>query len=62
MFTYTLPIKREVEIAEGGFSDQMRALFQSEPTGTLIIPTLNDALRRIEVLEKRLALLEKKNG
>ena len=48
--------------AEAGFSDQMRALFQSEPTDTLIILTLNDALQRIEVLEKRLALLEKKNG
>ena len=47
---------------EADFRDQMRALFQSEPTGTLIIPTLNDALRRIEVLENRLALLEKKNG
>ena len=48
--------------AKPGFRDQMKALFQSEPTGTLFIPTLNDALQRIDDLEERLASLEKKIG
>ena len=33
----------------------MKSLFQSEPTGTLVIPTLKDALQRIEELEESLA-------
>ena len=38
--------------AKPSFRDQMKTLFQSEPTGTIVIPTLKDALQRIEELEE----------
>jgi hypothetical protein len=51
------------------FRADMQALFNGEPTGRLIIPTLQDALERIEALERqladvtrRLALLEQSVG
>ena len=40
------------------FYDEMRHLFTSDPSGKLIFPTLQDALKRISELERRLALLE----
>jgi hypothetical protein len=44
--------------ADPAFSTEMRALFAGEPAGRLTIPTLQDALKRIAELERRLALLE----
>lgn len=41
------------------FKDEMRQLFHAEPTGLLSLPTLQDALERIERLEERLQALEK---
>jgi hypothetical protein len=38
---------------------EMRYLFAGEPIGRLVILTLQDALERIEALERRIALLEK---
>jgi hypothetical protein len=34
------------------FSDQLSALFNREPSGRLVIPTLQDAINRTEQLEK----------
>ncbi len=48
--------------ADAAFSAEMRALFSGEPSGTLTIPTLQDALERIERLERRLAALEARVG
>lgn len=42
------------------FTSAMGALFTGDPTGRLSIPTLQDALDRIEALEHQLAALEKK--
>lgn len=41
-----------------GFRAEMRALFAADPSGTLAIPTLPDALERIADLERRVAALE----
>lgn len=41
------------------FQKEMKALFSSPPSGKIIIPTLLDAISRIERLEKRFSVLEK---
>jgi len=41
------------------FREKMRSMFLGEPTGRLVIPTLQDALQRIAGLERRLARIEK---
>lgn len=38
-----------------GFKDEMRSLFEGEPAGRLVLPTLQEALERIARLEERLA-------
>jgi hypothetical protein len=43
---------------DAAFRAEMGALFAREPTGRLAIPTLDDALERIAVLERRLDALE----
>ena len=43
------------------FREQMRALFDSEPSGQLTILTLQDALDKIEYLEERLTDIEREN-
>ncbi|MGQ9494629.1 MAG: hypothetical protein ACUVR2_12895 [Anaerolineae bacterium] len=40
------------------FSQKMRLLFQNEPTGRLLVSTLQDALEKIAMLEKRIDALE----
>ena len=40
------------------FIEQMKMMFQDEPTGHVVIPTLQDALGRIADLERRIADLE----
>lgn len=47
--------------AEAGFRQEMRSLFESEPAGRLVIPTLEDALERIVELEGRVAALERQS-
>jgi hypothetical protein len=42
------------------FREEMRALFDSEPSGQLNILTLQDALEKIESLEERLTELQRK--
>jgi len=44
------------------FCEKMRSVFLGEPTGRLVIPTLQDALQRIAELEQRLAALEERLG
>lgn len=43
------------------FQNEMKELFSREPDGRLVIPTLQDVLERIERLEKRIAILERKS-
>ncbi|HZS08215.1 MAG TPA: hypothetical protein VFD58_25495 [Blastocatellia bacterium] len=42
------------------FYGKMRSLFSGEPSGHIILPTLQNALERIADLEKRVAELEKR--
>ncbi len=42
------------------FYREMRTLFEGEPAGHLIMPTLQDAFKRILELEKSLAFLQKR--
>jgi hypothetical protein len=44
--------------SDAAFRAEMGALFACEPTGQLAIPTLDDALERIAVIERRLDALE----
>jgi len=44
------------------FREKMRPLFLGEPTGKVVIPTVQDVLRRIADLEHRLATIEKHLG
>ena len=44
---------------DASFRQRMQELFESEPTGRLVIPTLESALNRIKVLEERIQVLEK---
>jgi hypothetical protein len=46
--------------ADEAFNENMMAFFQGEPTGRLVIPTLQDALEKITELDRRLDDLEKK--
>jgi hypothetical protein len=46
--------------ADETFYENMMALFQREPTGLLVIPTLQDALEKITELERRLDELERR--
>ena len=43
---------------DADFRDEMEALFDGEPTGSVEIPTLSDALQRIQELEERVEELE----
>jgi predicted GIY-YIG superfamily endonuclease len=43
---------------EQEFRDEINKLFNCEPSGRLVIPTLQDAVNRIEQLEKRIEALE----
>ena len=52
-------LSREIHAGEP-FRTEMTALFRGSPTGRLVIPTLQDALERIEALEKRVAELERR--
>jgi hypothetical protein len=45
---------------DAAYNTAMHTLFESEPTGRLTIPTLQDALEHIADLERRIALLEAK--
>lgn len=47
-------------LADPTFTTAMEVLFAGDPAGRLSIPTLQDALDRIEALEHRLAALEEK--
>jgi hypothetical protein len=47
--------------ADEQFQHGMRYLFAGEPMGRRVILTLQDALERIEALERRVALLERRN-
>jgi hypothetical protein len=47
--------------ADEAFQHGMRYFFSGEPIGRLVIQTLQDALERIEALERRVALLERRN-
>lgn len=40
------------------FAPMIRQLLQGEPAGRLVLPTLQDALARIDTLEQRLATVE----
>jgi hypothetical protein len=40
------------------FQDEIEELFNREPSGRFVIPTLQDAIKRIEQLEKRIRALE----
>jgi hypothetical protein len=42
------------------FSKEMQSLFSGEPSGRIVVPDLQDALKMITELEKRIAILEKK--
>lgn len=44
---------------QANFKEEMKALFNSEPKGKLIIPTLQDAFNRIKQLEERVRKIEK---
>lgn len=55
-----VPEKAKKVYTDGKFQLEMKKLFEGEPKGKLIILTLNDALDKIEQLEKRIALLEEK--
>jgi hypothetical protein len=46
--------------SDEAFKSSMRALFEKDPTGCLTIPTLQQALERIEVLEGNMASLEQR--
>ena len=48
--------------ADAAFAGPIRALFAGEPSGRMLIPTLQDAMERIAALENRLAALERKLG
>lgn len=41
------------------FRNEMTQLFKGAPSGRATIPTLQDALNKIEMLERRIAELEK---
>jgi hypothetical protein len=43
------------------FQKEMKEFFSREPDGRFVIPTLQDALRRIEQLEKRITKLESRS-
>jgi len=43
---------------EQDFQDEIKELFNRETSGCLVIPTLQDAMNRIEQLEKRIRALE----
>lgn len=44
--------------ADDAFNTKMRGFFSNGSTGRVIIPTLNDALAKIDALEKRVTALE----
>ncbi|MHA2067885.1 MAG: hypothetical protein ACXABY_26270 [Candidatus Thorarchaeota archaeon] len=44
------------------FHREMTAVFQAEPAGELSIPSLEEALNRIDELERRIAALEEGEG
>lgn len=48
--------------ADATFHTAMHQLFTSEPAGRLVIPTLQDALDRLEQLEARVQALEARLG
>lgn len=48
--------------AQPGFVTDMRSLFSNPPTGRLVRPSLQVALERIAVLERRVAELEQRVG
>ena len=43
------------------FRQNMTAFFQGNPTGRLVVPTLQDALERIADIERRLEEIEKRS-
>jgi hypothetical protein len=44
------------------FYEEMRTLFQGEPAGQLVIPTLEDAFERMAELERRVVELESRSA
>jgi hypothetical protein len=48
--------------ADEQFSRLMKDLFDGQPSGRLLIPTLEDAVERIAALERRMALLEARSS
>jgi len=57
-----IPKQVQALYEDEGFVTRMRALFEGEPAGRLVILTLVDALARIQELEKRVGELERKLG
>lgn len=45
---------------QADFRKEMQKLFENKPNGKLVIPTLQDAIARIEQLEKKVVKLEKR--
>jgi hypothetical protein len=48
----------KTRMGDDAFAHRMRALFTGEPSGRVVVPTLQDALDRIDLLERRMAELE----
>ena len=47
-------------VGDGAFRTAMKDLFSGEPAGTMVRASLEDALRRIHELERRIAALERR--
>jgi hypothetical protein len=45
-----------------GFRTEMEAVFRSEPTGRLVLPTLSSLSERVADLERRLRQIELQNS
>ena len=54
------PQKAKSYYEKEDFKTEMMKIFEGNPTGRLVIPTLQDALDRIEKLENRIIALENK--
>jgi hypothetical protein len=48
--------------ARDGFVDQIRVLIEGDPAGCLVIQGIQDILKRIDELEKRVASIERQIG
>jgi hypothetical protein len=55
-----IPEQAKELYADDRFREEMGSLFRGEPTGCLVIPTLQDALEQIAELEQRVTALEER--